>query len=201
MVNGVELLDGYIAELEAKLNLQAGEAIPAELLAASEGALPAGAAAKKQGNKKKEKKATNNNNQKKEPQGPNLDQPEICQLEFKVGQIVKVWVHPKADKLYCEEIDVGEDAPREIASGLRPHFTEEQMLGQRLLVMSNLKPKNLVGFKSNGMVLWYVHYLNEIGQSTFLNLIQSNWYQTVPKLPRRTVEKRSSLSNHPQMLR
>jgi aminoacyl tRNA synthase complex-interacting multifunctional protein 1 len=55
--------------------------------------------------------------------------------------------------LYCEEIDVGEGTPRQIASGLRPHFTEEQMLGQRLLVVCNLKAKNLVGFKSHGMVL------------------------------------------------
>lgn len=67
--------------------------------------------------------------------------------------MIQVWVHPDADKLYCEEIDVGEDSPRQIASGLRPHFTEEQMLGQRLLVASNLKAKNLVGFKSHGMVL------------------------------------------------
>lgn len=157
MVNAVDLLDEYIAELEAKLNLQVGEAIPADLLASSEGSLPKGAGAAKpaQGNKKKDRKSSgnNNSNQKKQPQGPNLDQPEICKLEFKVGQIVKVWIHPKADKLYCEEIDVGEDEPRQIASGLRPHFTEEQMLGQRLLVMSNLKAKNLVGFKSHGMVL------------------------------------------------
>ena len=84
----------------------------------------------------------------------NETQPDICKLEFKVGIITKVWVHPKADKLYCEEIDVGEETgPRQIASGLRPHFTEEQMLGQRLLVVSNLKAKNLVGFKSHGMVL------------------------------------------------
>ena len=81
------------------------------------------------------------------------DQPDICKLEFKVGQIIKVWDHPQADKLYCEEIDVGEDTPRQIASGLRPHFTLEQMMGQRLLVITNLKAKNLVQFKSHGMVL------------------------------------------------
>ena len=57
-----------------------------------------------------------------------------------------------ADKLYCEEIDVGEEeGPRQIASGLRPHFTLEQMQGQRLLVVANLKKKNLLGFKSHGM--------------------------------------------------
>ena len=154
MVNAVDLLDSYIAELEAKLNLKAGEPIPAALLDSSSNA---GGAASKQG-KKKDKKAAgakpnNNNREKKQPAAPNLDQPEICKLEFKVGVITKVWAHPEADKLYCEEIDVGEEAPREICSGLRPHFTEEQMLGQRLLVMSNLKARNMLGFKSHGMVL------------------------------------------------
>jgi tRNA-binding EMAP/Myf-like protein len=49
---------------------------------------------------------------------------------------------------------VGEAEPRQIASGLRPHFfTLEEMMGQRLLVVSNLKAKNLVGFKYFGMVL------------------------------------------------
>lgn len=81
------------------------------------------------------------------------DLPDILKLEFKVGQITKVWNHPEADKLYCEEIDVGEEAPRQIASGLRPHFTIEQLQGQRLLVVANLKAKNLVRFKSHGMVL------------------------------------------------
>ena len=47
-----------------------------------------------------------------------------------------------------KEIDVGEDEPRQIASGLRPHFSLEQMEGQRLLVVANLKPKKLVGFKA-----------------------------------------------------
>ena len=64
-----------------------------------------------------------------------------------------MWNHPEADKLYCEEIDVGEEAPRQIASGLRPHFSLEEMQGQRLLVVANLKAKNLVKFKSHGMVL------------------------------------------------
>ena len=68
--------------------------------------------------------------------------------------ITKVWEHPDADKLYCEEIDIGEESgPRQIASGLRPHFTLEEMQGRRLLVISNLKAKNLVKFKSHGMVL------------------------------------------------
>jgi methionine--tRNA ligase beta chain len=81
------------------------------------------------------------------------EQPLFSQLELRVGQIVKVWEHPTADRLWCEEIDVGEDAPRQIASGLRQVYTEEEMLGQRLVVVCNLKKRKLMGFPSHGMVL------------------------------------------------
>lgn len=164
MTNALDLLDATIAELEARLNLRPGEAprgLDSEEFAAS-GAVSststAPAATKQQQGKKSKKAAaiTNSNATSdastKDP-SKSEDQPEICKLEFKVGVVTKVWVHETADKLYCEEIDVGEEAPRQIASGLRPHFTLEQMLGQRLLVVSNLKAKNLVGFKSHGMVL------------------------------------------------
>lgn len=55
--------------------------------------------------------------------------------------------------MYCEEIDVGEDTPRHIASGLVPHYSLEEMANRKVLVMCNLKARNLVGFKSHGMVL------------------------------------------------
>ena len=74
-------------------------------------------------------------------------------IDLRVGVILSVSKHPTADKLFCEEIDIGEDKPRAIASGLVPYYTLEQMQGRRLLVICNLKPKSLVGFKSNGMVL------------------------------------------------
>jgi tRNA-binding EMAP/Myf-like protein len=54
--------------------------------------------------------------------------------------------------LYCEDIDVGEDEPRKIASGLREYYSLEEMQGRTILVMCNLKARNLVGFKSHGMV-------------------------------------------------
>jgi len=141
-----ELIDDAIAELEARLNLEPGQGV------AKKEDKPSDVDKKK--NVRKKNSNNNAKNQNNKEKQPNLDQPDICKLEFKVGRITKVWVHEKADKLYCEEIDVGESiGPRQIASGLRPHFTEEQMLGQRLLVVTNLKPKNLVGFKSHGMVL------------------------------------------------
>ena len=65
------------------------------------------------------------------------DQPDFTKIDIRVGQINKVWLHPEADKLYCEEIDVGEDAPREIASGLREHYTLEQMEGRKVGCMQS----------------------------------------------------------------
>jgi aminoacyl tRNA synthase complex-interacting multifunctional protein 1 len=143
MVSALELVDDAIADLQARLNID-----------------PNAPQQAKAGNNKKGG-SSNNKKEKKSKQQPqpsskqqqNVDQPDICKLEFKVGVIAKCWLHPEADKLYCEEIDVGEGEPRQIASGLRPHFTLEQMQGQRLLVVANLKKKNLLGFKSHGMVL------------------------------------------------
>ena len=79
--------------------------------------------------------------------------PPITALDIRVGQITKVWEHEEADKLYCEEIDVGEDEPRQVASGLRPYMKKEEMEGRKVLVLCNLKARKMVGFPSHGMVL------------------------------------------------
>ena len=61
---------------------------------------------------------------------------------------------PSADKLFCEEIDVGEaTGPREIASGLRDYYSLEEMQDRLVLVVCNLKAAKIVDFMSNGMVL------------------------------------------------
>ncbi|KAL7552162.1 hypothetical protein ACHAWF_015378 [Thalassiosira exigua] len=86
--------------------------------------------------------------------GAAADQPEFTKIDIRVGQITKVWNHPEADKLFCEEIDVGEDSGhRQIASGLREHYTLEEMQDRKVLVVCNLKAAKIVGFSSNGMVL------------------------------------------------
>lgn len=81
------------------------------------------------------------------------DGPPISALDIRVGKILRVWEHAEADKLYCEEIDVGESEPRQIASGLRPYLKAEELEGRMVLVLCNLKARNLVGFPSHGMVL------------------------------------------------
>jgi aminoacyl tRNA synthase complex-interacting multifunctional protein 1 len=144
-MSALEVVNTAIADLEARLNLKPGQSVEVQ---------PKKKENNNNNNPKKQQKQNKPKQQQQAPApGKNEDQPDICKLEFKVGQITKVWTHPEADKLYCEEIDVGEEAPRQIASGLRPHFSLEEMQGQRLLVVSNLKAKNLVRFKSHGMVL------------------------------------------------
>lgn len=75
-------------------------------------------------------------------------------VDLRVGKIVKVWHHETAERLFCEEIDVGEaTGPRRIASGLREHYSLEQMENRMVVVVCNLPPRPLQGFESNGMVL------------------------------------------------
>ena len=108
------------------------------------------AAAEKRAKKKAEK------SKKKPAQPPKGAAPadyDITALDIRVGKIVKAWHHPEAEKLFCEEIDLGEDKPRQIASGLRPFYKTEDFADRRVLVLANLKARNLVGFPSHGMVL------------------------------------------------
>ena len=79
--------------------------------------------------------------------------PPITALDIRVGKITKVYEHPEADKLYVEEIDVGEDEPRTIASGLKPYLKQEEMEDRMVLVLCNLKARKMVGIPSHGMVL------------------------------------------------
>ena len=79
---------------------------------------------------------------------------DISKLDIRVGVIRKAWEHPEADKLFCEEIDIGEEGgPRQIASGLKAYYNVDELIGQRVLVLANLKERKLVGFPSHGMVL------------------------------------------------
>ena len=84
----------------------------------------------------------------------NPGQPEFTKMDIRVGKIVKVWNHEKADKLFCEQIDLAEESgPREIASGLREHYSLNDMQDRKVLVVCNLKAAKLFDFVSNGMVL------------------------------------------------
>lgn len=72
---------------------------------------------------------------------------------MKVGVVRSVKAHPNADKMYVEEIDVGEEKPRTICSGLKDYMEMDALKDKKLLVCTNLKPADLRGVVSEGMVL------------------------------------------------
>jgi len=111
-------------------------------------------AQQQQGNKKEKaaaKQPPSKPQQQQQEAGADFD---ISALDVRVGKMNKVWPHEEADKLYCEEIDIGEESgPRSIASGLRPFYKAEDMQDKMVLVLANLKARTMLGFKSHGMVL------------------------------------------------
>jgi len=79
------------------------------------------------------------------------DTPE--RLDIRIGKIIEVKVHPENDTLYVEKIDLGEEAPRTVVSGLVKFVSEEEMLNRMVVVLCNLKPTKFKGVESSGMVL------------------------------------------------
>jgi aminoacyl tRNA synthase complex-interacting multifunctional protein 1 len=91
--------------------------------------------------------------QKKSAPAPVANEVDISKLDIRVGVISKAWEHPVADKLFCEEIDIGEESgPRQIASGLKQHYNLEDLEGRKVLVLANLKARKIgwIPFTWNG---------------------------------------------------
>mmetsp|Transcript_22952 Transcript_22952/g.41191 ORF Transcript_22952/g.41191 Transcript_22952/m.41191 type:complete len:483 (-) Transcript_22952:82-1530(-) len=106
--------------------------------------------------KKAAEKATKKKDQPKANKGGAAPAAElnVSALDIRVGKIVKAWEHESSEKLYCEEVDLGEESgPRKIASGLRAFYKLDEMQNRMVLVLCNLKARNLGGFPSHGMVL------------------------------------------------
>ena len=78
--------------------------------------------------------------------------PDIGRCEFVVGKILSIENHPNADKMYVEMVDIGEDKPRQIVSGLRDYIPIEEMRDSLIVVFKNLKPAPLRDIMSYGMV-------------------------------------------------
>ncbi|KAL8160332.1 hypothetical protein V2J09_001869 [Rumex salicifolius] len=74
-------------------------------------------------------------------------------LDIRVGRILKAWKHPEADSLYVEEVDIGEPEPRTICSGLVNYIPLDHLQDKLVVVLANLKPRNMRGVKSCGMLM------------------------------------------------
>ncbi len=77
---------------------------------------------------------------------------EAARLDVRVGRVVKVEDHPRADKLYLVDVDLGTER-RRLVAGLRQEYEAEEMEGRHIVVLCNLKPATLRGITSDGMLL------------------------------------------------
>ncbi len=78
---------------------------------------------------------------------------DFAKVDMRVGQILTAERVPKSDKLLRFTIDLGEAEPRQILAGIAEHYEPEKMVGRKVIVVANLKPRKLRGFESQGMVL------------------------------------------------
>jgi len=78
---------------------------------------------------------------------------DVSRLNMRIGKIVEVEKHPDADALYVEKVDVGEEKPRTIVSGLVKHVPIEEMQGRIAVFLLNLKPAKMRGVMSEGMIM------------------------------------------------
>lgn len=73
-------------------------------------------------------------------------------MDLRVGTVVSVEDHPDAEKLFVLKVDCGEEEPRQLVTNLKWRYTAEEMMGRRLIVISNLKPAKFRGVQSMGML-------------------------------------------------
>ncbi len=77
---------------------------------------------------------------------------DFAKMQFQVGEIIACEAVPKSKKLLCSQVRVGSQV-RQIVSGIKAHYTPEEMVGKKVMVLVNLKPAKLAGVLSEGMLL------------------------------------------------
>ena len=83
---------------------------------------------------------------------PEITYDDFAKLQFQVGEIIACEEVPKSKKLLCSKVRVGSQV-KQIVSGIKAHYTPEQMVGKKVMVVVNLKPAKLAGVLSEGMLL------------------------------------------------
>ena len=83
---------------------------------------------------------------------PEITFEDFEKMQFAVGEIIKCEPVPKSKKLLCSPVKIGKEV-KQIVSGIRAHYTAEEMVGKKVMVLVNLKPAKLAGVLSEGMLL------------------------------------------------
>ncbi len=82
----------------------------------------------------------------------NISYDDFSRLQFQVGEILSCEAVPKADRLLCSQVKIG-NRTRQIVSGIRSSYTPEEMVGKKVMVLVNLEPRKIRGLLSEGMLL------------------------------------------------
>ncbi len=77
---------------------------------------------------------------------------EFQKLDLRVAKIKKAEDHPNADKLVVLKVDIGGEI-RTLVAGIKQYYTPKELVGKKIIVVTNLKPANLRGIESKGMLL------------------------------------------------
>ncbi len=111
---------------------------------------------KSKSKKEKKEKKSKNNEDSKEKEGKKskyIDYDDFEKVKLKAVKVLKAEPHPKADKLMVLTVDDGERDDRTIVAGIREFYQPEELEGQTIIIVDNLKPAKLRGIKSEGMLL------------------------------------------------
>ena len=86
------------------------------------------------------------------PAKPEIEYDDFAKLQFQVGEIIACEAVPKSKKLLCSQVKIGSQV-KQIVSGIKAHYSPEEMVGKKVMVLVNLKPAKLAGVLSEGMLL------------------------------------------------
>ena len=82
-----------------------------------------------------------------------IDITDFTKVDLRVGEVLTAERIPKADKLLLLSVDIGEEKPRQILAGIAQYYEPEKLIGRKIAVVANLKPRKLRGYESQGMLL------------------------------------------------
>ncbi len=82
-----------------------------------------------------------------------IDITDFAKIDLRVGEVRTAERIPKADKLLLITVDIGEEKPRQILAGIAQYYEPENLIGRKIVVVANLKPRKLRGYESQGMLL------------------------------------------------
>ncbi len=83
---------------------------------------------------------------------PEITYDDFAKLQFQVGEIIACEEVKKSKKLLCSQVKIGSQV-KQIVSGIKQHYSAEEMVGKKVMVLVNLKPATLAGIVSEGMLL------------------------------------------------